>query len=134
MEVEVDALDNAKCAQMLAGNTVDKTMLCAGGKAGEDSCQGDSGGPLTIETNGTEVLVGVVSWSLGCAEAGKPGVYGRISEAKDFLAPYLTNSPVPTSTSTPSPDTPTGLQQLHGLPHPRRWLLPRFQPRRLRLL
>ncbi|KAF0708823.1 hypothetical protein As57867_006185, partial [Aphanomyces stellatus] len=40
LEVEVDALDNAKCAQLLSGYTVDKTMLCAGGKAGEDSCQG----------------------------------------------------------------------------------------------
>ncbi|KAF0699672.1 Aste57867_9772 [Aphanomyces stellatus] len=74
MEVEVDALDNAKCAQFLSGNTVDGTMLCAGGKAGEDSCQGDSGGPLTVEQNGSELLVGVVSSGLGCAEQDKPGL------------------------------------------------------------
>uniref|UniRef100_A0A4W5LPS4 Peptidase S1 domain-containing protein n=1 Tax=Hucho hucho TaxID=62062 RepID=A0A4W5LPS4_9TELE len=68
---------------------VDVTMICAGGVKGEDTCQGDSGGPLTVTKNGKDVLVGLTSWGLGCAEAGLPGVYARLSYAKDFIEPYL---------------------------------------------
>ncbi|KAG9405050.1 hypothetical protein AC1031_004152 [Aphanomyces cochlioides] len=101
LELTINTLDNAKCANLLSGYNVDNTMVCAGGQAGKDSCQGDSGGPLTVESNGQETLVGVVSWGLGCAEANKPGVYGRISAVKDFISPYLTNSP----TVSPTPST-----------------------------
>jgi trypsin len=52
-------------------------MFCAGLAAGgKDSCSGDSGGPI-INTS-TGVLIGVVSWGQGCAEAGFPGVYTRL--------------------------------------------------------
>jgi secreted trypsin-like serine protease len=53
-------------------------QLCAGGK-GADTCQGDSGGPMVRQNSkGEWVQVGIVSWGLGCARAGYPGVYTQI--------------------------------------------------------
>ena len=59
-------------------------MMCAGGSGRSDSCYGDSGGPL-VATGVTgqappagDVLVGLVDFGNGCAQAGYPGVYVRV--------------------------------------------------------
>jgi secreted trypsin-like serine protease len=58
------------------GNYDPKSMVCAGyDQGGTDACQGDSGGPLVVG----DTLIGIVSWGEGCAKAGKPGVYTRVS-------------------------------------------------------
>jgi secreted trypsin-like serine protease len=68
-------------------------MLCAGAP-GKDACQGDSGGPLIL-TSGEPVLVGIVSWGRGCAEASHPGLYVRIDRGHylDWIGRAMKASP-----------------------------------------
>ena len=59
--------------------------ICAG-KRGVDTCQGDSGGPMVgRDATGEWVQVGIVSWGLGCARDGYPGVYTQISTFRDDI-------------------------------------------------
>jgi secreted trypsin-like serine protease len=50
-----------------------------------DSCQGDSGGPLLYVYNGTTYLVGLVSWGIGCALYGYPGVYTDVNYYREWI-------------------------------------------------
>ena len=52
--------------------------------SGKDACQGNSGGPVGINLEGTDTLVGVVSWGHGCARRLKYGVYTRVSEVANW--------------------------------------------------
>lgn len=48
-----------------------------------DACYGDSGGPLFHL--GDRMLVGVVSWGMGCALDEYPGIYTRVSAFTDWI-------------------------------------------------
>uniref|UniRef100_A0A8C4S7I6 Peptidase S1 domain-containing protein n=1 Tax=Erpetoichthys calabaricus TaxID=27687 RepID=A0A8C4S7I6_ERPCA len=82
-QVKVPIVSNADCNVMYQGETVILSdMTCTGYPVrGKDPCQGDSGGPLVCQssTNGSWILAGIVSFSDGCAKAGKPTVYAHRS-------------------------------------------------------
>ncbi|MCW8832395.1 MAG: serine protease, partial [Colwellia sp.] len=65
---------------------ITEAMICAtiaGG--GKGSCQGDSGGPLMVNTNEGWQQIGIVSWGIGCAADGFPGVYARSALFTDWI-------------------------------------------------
>lgn len=73
--------NNCNSVYSVYGGVTDR-MICAGFQAGgRDACQGDSGGPLVA--NGK--LIGLVSWGIGCAQAGYPGVYARVAAARGWI-------------------------------------------------
>ncbi len=99
-QVHLQLSTNSECKSILAQsstNTFEGTftansvgitdaMICAfipGG--GKGSCQGDSGGPLMINTNEGWQQIGIVSWGIGCAADGFPGVYTRTALFNDWV-------------------------------------------------
>lgn len=100
METDVIVMNNWNCGRMLYYLPWDaNTMICAGG-ADKDACQGDSGGPLACQDNGKQVLSGIVSWGVGCATEGFPGVYTDVSKYVPWIRMIIYNVNDTTSVST----------------------------------
>jgi len=84
-KVEVPYVPQDVCAQDYSDQGITDRMICAGEK-GKDSCQGDSGGPMIhVKSESERDLVGIVSWGIGCAEEGYPGVYTRVSSVAEWI-------------------------------------------------
>ncbi|PVH94868.1 trypsin-like serine protease [Periconia macrospinosa] len=85
-KVDVPVVARATCNSQYTpeGLSVTSDMFCAAfSNGGKDSCQGDSGGPIY---DANKVLVGTVSWGIGCAQAGYPGVYQRVGAQRSFIS------------------------------------------------
>lgn len=87
LEVEIPVVTNAVCQTALSGQgaTITDAMLCAGGQKNKDGCQGDSGGPLTVDVSGQHVLIGDVSYGIGCGQDGLYGVYGNVAYLRSWV-------------------------------------------------
>lgn len=81
LKATVPFVDDATC-QKAYSNLVPGEEICAGEMAsgGVDTCQGDSGGPMFRRDSADRwIQVGIVSWGIGCARPGNPGVYTEVS-------------------------------------------------------
>jgi len=93
MQVGVPVINSNECAKMYkaARITIESdAMMCAGYKqGGKDACQGDSGGPFVVKKDNAYTLQGVVSFGIGCARPGMPGVYTRVSTYRNWINNYI---------------------------------------------
>uniref|UniRef100_A0ACB8ET77 Uncharacterized protein n=2 Tax=Sphaerodactylus townsendi TaxID=933632 RepID=A0ACB8ET77_9SAUR len=79
--LEAPIITHAECEQSYPGQITDN-MICVGYlEGGKDSCQGDSGGPVVCDGE----LQGIVSWGIGCALSGYPGVYTKVCNYLDWI-------------------------------------------------
>jgi secreted trypsin-like serine protease len=90
--VSMNITTNAYCNNAYPRDQISADMICATDNTGStqrDSCQGDSGGPLFVQDdNGNHILVGIVSWGIGCA-SGYPGVYARVTHFHQWILDIL---------------------------------------------
>jgi len=97
-EVSVRVLHDSVCKQMLHGYPWDpdtESMLCAGGED-KDACQGDSGGPMVCQDDdGDSCIAGVVSWGVGCATEGIPGVYTNVRKYNSWIQQKMKETETP---------------------------------------
>lgn len=82
--VQVWTVNQDTCIARYSGiSTITEGMLCAGwlDVGGRDACTSDSGGPLYYQG----VVVGVVSFGVGCALPYYPGVYARVQHFSHWI-------------------------------------------------
>ncbi|TLS42624.1 serine protease [Streptomyces montanus] len=82
----VPTVSNSSCSSSYGSRFVASDMVCAGyTQGGTDTCQGDSGGPFVIGGR----LAGITSWGDGCAAAGSPGVYTRLTTFSSLVTTQI---------------------------------------------
>ena len=93
-EVKLPMMSLANCDAAHTNVKVTQTMICAGGVQGQDACQGDSGGPLVYkDADSVATLLGATSWGVGCARAGLPGAYARVTKYLQCVQKKIINCP-----------------------------------------
>lgn len=92
-KVSLPVVPYDRCQEMLRKTRLgrffilDKSFVCAGGKAGQDACTGDGGGPLMcLNPNSNRYeLYGMTAWGIGCGIEGNPGVYVNLPYFMDWV-------------------------------------------------
>ncbi|XP_047508643.1 trypsin, alkaline C-like [Pieris napi] len=89
LHTQMYTINNTLCAtryQQVNG-VVTPNMICAGllDIGGRDACQGDSGGPLYASGQNDHIIVGVVSWGRGCADAHYPGLSTNVASYTNWV-------------------------------------------------
>jgi len=89
----VPMISDKNCKNAYPGS-ISNSMFCAGklNVGGVDTCQGDSGGPVVKKVGDKFTVTGVVSWGVGCARPGKPGVYTRVARFEDWIKTTIFNN------------------------------------------
>ncbi len=86
LKATVPLTSNATCSSAYGSDFKAAHMVCAAyPQGGTDTCQGDSGGPLVAGGK----LIGITSWGEGCALAGYPGVYTRVSNFATLITQQI---------------------------------------------
>jgi secreted trypsin-like serine protease len=111
-KADIPLIDVDQCAKAYGDGAqkIDGRNLCAGlSQGGVDACQGDSGGPMMAKSAaGDWRQIGVVSWGKGCALAGYPGVYTRVSAFNTWIKNVLSGDDVAAgSDQSSTPSAPT---------------------------
>ncbi|XP_067118612.1 atrial natriuretic peptide-converting enzyme-like isoform X2 [Centruroides vittatus] len=95
-EVELPVISSEECRRrtvFLPIYQITDNMFCAGYEnGGRDACLGDSGGPMMCQkADGHWVLMGITSNGDGCARAGRPGVYTKVTNYVSWIRSVLTS-------------------------------------------
>lgn len=89
--VGLPLITDASCGAFYPGTFFAASMICAGNDPisnptlRNDTCSGDSGGPLTAVPVANRLLVGITSFGYRCGVPNKPGVYARVTAARDWI-------------------------------------------------
>src|ERR1700722_8617879 len=116
-KAEIPLVEVDQCARAYGNGIqkIDGRNLCAGlSQGGVDACQGDSGGPMMAKSAAGEWRqIGVVSWGKGCALAGYPGVYTRVSAFNAWIKNVMSGDDVAAG-PVQSPSAPGGADTASG--------------------
>lgn len=93
-EVQLPVISSEECRRrtlFLPIYQITDNMFCAGyEKGGRDACLGDSGGPMMCQkSDGHWILMGITSNGDGCARAGRPGVYTKVTNYLNWIRSVL---------------------------------------------
>lgn len=90
-EVELPVMGRDECEQALRQTRLGQHyrlhagFICAGGESGRDACEGDGGSGLYCVQDGLVKVAGLVSWGIGCGQAGVPGVYVNLAHYRPWI-------------------------------------------------